>query len=669
MAVTISPSGTLDYSGSSPFGGSGIPTTNTHLITGTNLSTTQSTGTPQVLNTPQSDYSLAFAREAQRAGQQLYGWAGNQYQYLQGLANTAIPLFLQAGANASAMANQQFGQYLNTYAPAMQRYNEMANSYSSPARQAYAMGQAEADATQAANAGWQNTVKDLQSYGIDPSSGMYAGLKSAAQTAAGASAAGAANQARQGVEQTGLGLQAQNINFGQTLPASALNAVNAQNAALSGAVNTGESTVNTGVNAYNNANNFFQTAQQLHMPVSGQGTQSSSASVGDTSQPVANVHTGTYSAKGGLIEPDDSYRRGGRVKHGGRGGGGMSGGATGKPRVPQPSFGAPTGYNTIDSDEQIRQRTGGQSSPGGQITYERSSPTPGTGLGTMNSPAPRPQRGGGLALPQQPQAGAPMDPSMPDDAQGAANVHTGTYSAKGGLIEPDGGYRRGGRVKRPHGGGRGASQGATGDPHAQSSPIPVGDGTYWNPGINGSNGPMPHPPSPPGGSITYDRSSSTPMTSSPAPRPQRGGGLTLPPQPQAGAPMDPSMPDDAQGAAKGGIPQPPGHQGRPHPPHPYHMNGLPDASTGGHVPYELSPSHGHTTDDVVANLNAGEFVLPRRTVHHLGHKFLYDIIAKSDKEMGLHPQSVGPSKIAPNSGAGKAREAAESQNFSSGGGI
>ena len=97
------------------------------------------------------------------------------------------------------------------------------------------------------------------------------------------------------------------------------------------------------------------------------------------------------------------------------------------------------------------------------------------------------------------------------------------------------------------------------------------------------------------------------------------------------------------------------------------MNGLPDAATGGHVPYELSPSHGHTTDDVVANLNAGEFVIPRRTVHHLGHKFLYDLIGKSDKEMGLHPQPVGPSKVKPGSGAGKAREAAESQNFSAGG--
>jgi hypothetical protein len=112
------------------------------------------------------------------------------------------------------------------------------------------------------------------------------------------------------------------------------------------------------------------------------------------------------------------------------------------------------------------------------------------------------------------------------------------------------------------------------------------------------------------------------------------------------------------------------------PPHPYLSNGLPDASTGGHIPYELSPSHGHTTDDVVANLNAGEFVIPRRTVHHYGNKFFYELIGKGDKEMGMHPQAVGAQPLKPGSGASKARSAATGgsdrpssggQNFSAGG--
>jgi hypothetical protein len=63
----------------------------------------------------------------------------------------------------------------------------------------------------------------------------------------------------------------------------------------------------------------------------------------------------------------------------------------------------------------------------------------------------------------------------------------------------------------------------------------------------------------------------------------------------------------------------------------YHVHGLPDAQSGGHVPYGVSPSHGHQTDDVVANLNAGEFVIPRDVTHFYGHKFFYDLINKGRK--------------------------------------
>jgi hypothetical protein len=172
------------------------------------------------------------------------------------------------------------------------------------------------------------------------------------------------------------------------------------------------------------------------------------------------------------------------------------------------------------------------------------------------------------------------------------------------------------------------------------------------------------------------------MTLRQPPAPQMMGAAQGPPPAQpAPAPAGiggMSPPATVGGFAAGGIPDrgaqydhtmPPGHQGRPLPKHPYHVNGLPDAATGGHIPYELSPSHGHTTDDVVANLNAGEFVIPRRVVHHMGNKFFYDVIAKSDKESGLHPQPVGPEPLKKGSGADKARDSAEGGKMLNGGGI
>lgn len=69
---------------------------------------------------------------------------------------------------------------------------------------------------------------------------------------------------------------------------------------------------------------------------------------------------------------------------------------------------------------------------------------------------------------------------------------------------------------------------------------------------------------------------------------------------------------------------------RPHPA----ARPLADAVTGGHVPYEISPSHGHVTDDVHANLNAGEYVIPRDVTQHMGNKFFQDLIAKARKASG-----------------------------------
>lgn len=547
--------GTVDTSAPGSPSTAATPANPMMNISQASQSTSQGTGAPVSLQTPQSDYQLQLAQEIANAGQNQYGWAQDQYGYLQGIANEAIPQYLQGAGASNQLAQQQLAQYEGMYLPAQAQFNQLAQTWASPARTAVNMGQAEADATQNANASWNNTRQQLQSMGIDPSSGEYAGLQAAANTAAGASAAGAGNQARQATEQQGLGLQEQNINFGQTMPASALNAVNAGYAGQAGAINTGQSTVNTGTNAFQGANQFYNTAMGVNPAAggSGQNTQNTSASTGAgyTAKPPFFSSTSSPAAaklaQGGLVEPADSYRRGGKVKRPHGGGRGMGGGGQGDPVAPHTpgvapgSFGGGPGYNSfLQSDDQLRRATGGATSPSPASTLS----------GAVNHPTP-------------------------------------------------------------------------------------GD-TQW--GQAASQAPPP-PPS----SVSNNAGSGDPNT---------------------------TLAGDGGGISQGGLPmQPHGYRGRPHPPHPYQVNGLPDASTGGHVPYDISPSHGHTTDDVVANLNAGEFVLPRRTAHHLGHKFLYDLIAKSDKEMGMHPQPVGGKPVKPGSGADKARSSAESQNFLGGGAI
>lgn len=65
------------------------------------------------------------------------------------------------------------------------------------------------------------------------------------------------------------------------------------------------------------------------------------------------------------------------------------------------------------------------------------------------------------------------------------------------------------------------------------------------------------------------------------------------------------------------------------------------ADMQGRIPMSMSPSAGAVTDDIQAHvpgrgairINAGEFVLPRRTTNFYGTKFLHGLIQKADKAM------------------------------------
>ena len=82
-----------------------------------------------------------------------------------------------------------------------------AMTYASPQRVRPEMGKAEAGVQQGAEAGRQNAIKDLQSFGVDPSSGRYAALDQASRVMSGAAAAGAGNQQREATVGQGTAMQ------------------------------------------------------------------------------------------------------------------------------------------------------------------------------------------------------------------------------------------------------------------------------------------------------------------------------------------------------------------------------------------------------------------------------------------------------------------------------
>jgi hypothetical protein len=131
-----------------------------------------------------------------------------------------------------------------------------ALSYASPQRQAVDMGQAEAGVAQGAEAARQSAMSDLQSYGIDPSAGRYAGLDQANRVQSAASVAGAGNQQRMSDIATGNAMQQQAISS------------SIQNAAQ------------VGYGAANAANQFAGTAMNLKYSPLGQQSTSNTESSG-----------------------------------------------------------------------------------------------------------------------------------------------------------------------------------------------------------------------------------------------------------------------------------------------------------------------------------------------------------------------------------------------------
>jgi hypothetical protein len=59
--------------------------------------------------------------------------------------------------------------------------------------------------------------------------------------------------------------------------------------------------------------------------------------------------------------------------------------------------------------------------------------------------------------------------------------------------------------------------------------------------------------------------------------------------------------------------------------------GMTPWAKGGYVPDELSPTHGNKVDDVPANLNAGEFIIPKDIVEWKGKEFFYKLMAQTRK--------------------------------------
>lgn len=186
---------------------------------------------------------LSFAKQA-------YGTQTQRQQPIDALSQQVTQQALNAATQQQGWATEAHNRQVNTFQPLQDQYIQQATSYDTPAKEQEAAATAKADVT--ANAAAQQAAADRQmtAMGVTPNSGRFAGITRSGNLNTAVAAAGAENAARQQVQATGLGLEANAINMGNGLPAQASAAAQLGLAAGTGAANVTNAANNEMLSAY-----------------------------------------------------------------------------------------------------------------------------------------------------------------------------------------------------------------------------------------------------------------------------------------------------------------------------------------------------------------------------------------------------------------------------------
>ena len=275
---------------------------------------------------PQLGFLDQFGKDAKSLMDSQYGWAQDQFAKNSNLTDFDINQYLNGAGMASGQAARDYGSY-NAYMPdQLASLDADARSYASPDRIASEMGRSEADVAQNFDAQRQNLERDLQSYGIDPSAGRFAGQMSTMRAQQGAAEAGAGNQARLATEATGRALRAEEMNALARLPGQAVTEQNVGYQGLTGAQNAAFGNTSLGALTLGTAPQYLKSGIDdiKFQPL---GTHASSSS--STSSMQSSGDPGGSTAKDPPKTPQKEEQSPKDGSGSGSGGGGSGGGGSG----------------------------------------------------------------------------------------------------------------------------------------------------------------------------------------------------------------------------------------------------------------------------------------------------------------------------------------------------
>lgn len=282
----------------------------------------KSSSIPGLMPSPQTDFSLQLSNLLEQLGMSQAGWAQQQFAQTSAVTDAQINNYLAEASQSSQLAGSMLSDYENTFAPMQDQYAANAGQYASQGRINNEMGMAESNVMQGGQAAKANAEQELQSFGIDPSSGRYQDLIRASDTANAAAAVGAGETARLNTEQEGQRRLVNSIEMGQQLPGNTVNALNAAYQGISGAENAALGNANTGVNLTTSPNQFLQTAQGVKVPPVG-NTSTGTSTGGTQSGSVGGGGGGSKSSQDPFPSPrsaPDNFRSAPGNPNGGLGG-------------------------------------------------------------------------------------------------------------------------------------------------------------------------------------------------------------------------------------------------------------------------------------------------------------------------------------------------------------
>lgn len=331
---------------------------------------------------PQLSFLGQFGSDAAGLMDQQMQWAQGQFHDNTDLTHANINNYLSGADSQFGQAGLDLGRY-NTYLPGnLAQIDETARSYSSPERIQTEMGRAEADTAQNFQAQRDNLKRELESYGVDPSSGRFAGQLETMGAQQGAAEAAAGTQARLATEATGRALMQQEFQDLGVLPGQAATETNvgfqgttgAQNAALAntslGALTLGTTPqyLNSGI-----ADIKFQplgttsqgTSQSTSGPIDPSGRTPTGGGDITPRPPPTSPDSGGGSGGGGTGSGGGGTGSGSNGGSGGGDGGGAGGGGTGT-GTGSGSDGGGTGSGSGSGSSSSSDNYGGSGYPQGE---------------------------------------------------------------------------------------------------------------------------------------------------------------------------------------------------------------------------------------------------------------------------------------------------------------